>query len=478
MEIRKKNYARFFFLILAAFFLLIFLTLGKSYLYDWDEAIYAQVGREMILAKTIFGLWNGNAWLEKPPLVPFVSALSYTFGHIIYRNIEFWFRLPSFLAFILYLYFIYKIIKFKLPKKSDIYFASTILIILSSKLFFIRNLSLNTDIFLLVGWLGFYYYYQKGSVLQLPYLMIGVLSKSFLGFYPVLVVLAEDIILKKLSLKKIGQLLFFSFLSSIWFLAAFLKFGHVFIKEHLLEHLFYRVIKPVELHYGGYFHYVKLIFRESPVLAILSLFALFYIGYLILFKKKYNLLFIPLFLGIFVFISLSKTKLDWYIFPVIPVLALALSVLFVDLSALLKIDERLLWFIAIVVMILIIYARGNILFKFHKEKPPEKVKLAEYIKNKCAKIDYLVDAEERKFYHVISAANVGISSTFRYGGSPAFRFYVEKKVNFYYDIAEFKSNALQSGKCLVISKKDKELFPVDNYNLIYQSDNFLVYNRR
>ncbi|MDO8610846.1 MAG: hypothetical protein Q7R95_09970, partial [bacterium] len=38
--------------------------------YDWDESIYAQVGREMINQKSVIPLWQGKFWLDKPPLVP------------------------------------------------------------------------------------------------------------------------------------------------------------------------------------------------------------------------------------------------------------------------------------------------------------------------------------------------------------------------------------------------------------------------
>ncbi|MBP9690732.1 hypothetical protein KBD81_01490, partial [Candidatus Woesebacteria bacterium] len=39
--------------------------------FDWDESIYAQVGREMIESKSYFiPLWQGEEWLDKPPLVP------------------------------------------------------------------------------------------------------------------------------------------------------------------------------------------------------------------------------------------------------------------------------------------------------------------------------------------------------------------------------------------------------------------------
>ncbi len=43
--------------------------------YDWDEAIYAQVGREMVQKKSLIPLWQGQNWLDKPPLTPLIYGL-------------------------------------------------------------------------------------------------------------------------------------------------------------------------------------------------------------------------------------------------------------------------------------------------------------------------------------------------------------------------------------------------------------------
>ena len=43
--------------------------------FDWDESIYAQVGREMINKMSLVPLWQGQVWLDKPPLVPFIYGV-------------------------------------------------------------------------------------------------------------------------------------------------------------------------------------------------------------------------------------------------------------------------------------------------------------------------------------------------------------------------------------------------------------------
>jgi 4-amino-4-deoxy-L-arabinose transferase-like glycosyltransferase len=58
--------------------LLIFYRLGDGSLHDWDEAIYAQVAREMLLSDSWTTLtWNGALFFHKPPLHFWYTALTY-----------------------------------------------------------------------------------------------------------------------------------------------------------------------------------------------------------------------------------------------------------------------------------------------------------------------------------------------------------------------------------------------------------------
>jgi 4-amino-4-deoxy-L-arabinose transferase-like glycosyltransferase len=57
---------------------LLFYHLGDGSLHEWDEAIYAQVAKEMVLADTWMSLtWNGTAFLHKPPLYFWLTGLTY-----------------------------------------------------------------------------------------------------------------------------------------------------------------------------------------------------------------------------------------------------------------------------------------------------------------------------------------------------------------------------------------------------------------
>jgi 4-amino-4-deoxy-L-arabinose transferase-like glycosyltransferase len=57
---------------------LLFYRLGDGSLHDWDEAIYAQVAREMLLSHTWTTLsWNSAPFFHKPPLHFWLTALTY-----------------------------------------------------------------------------------------------------------------------------------------------------------------------------------------------------------------------------------------------------------------------------------------------------------------------------------------------------------------------------------------------------------------
>jgi len=57
---------------------LMFWKLGEGSLFNWDEATYAQVAREMVWTKDVFSLHrNGVPFLEKPPLYIWLTVMAY-----------------------------------------------------------------------------------------------------------------------------------------------------------------------------------------------------------------------------------------------------------------------------------------------------------------------------------------------------------------------------------------------------------------
>jgi 4-amino-4-deoxy-L-arabinose transferase-like glycosyltransferase len=66
--------------------------LGERPLEDWDEAIYAQVAKEMVTGGDWLTLhWEFQNWFEKPPLLMWTTAIFYRLCGVT----EFWSRAPS-----------------------------------------------------------------------------------------------------------------------------------------------------------------------------------------------------------------------------------------------------------------------------------------------------------------------------------------------------------------------------------------------
>ena len=68
--------------------------LGHKPLAEWDEGIYAEVSREMLSRGWLVPHWNGQVWLEKPPLLLWITAIFFK----LFGVHEFWARAGSALS--------------------------------------------------------------------------------------------------------------------------------------------------------------------------------------------------------------------------------------------------------------------------------------------------------------------------------------------------------------------------------------------
>jgi len=70
---------------------LLFYRLGDGSLYDWDEAIYGQVAKEMLLSNTWGTLsWHGYPFFHKPPLYFWLTAFMYQVLGVNEFAVRFW----------------------------------------------------------------------------------------------------------------------------------------------------------------------------------------------------------------------------------------------------------------------------------------------------------------------------------------------------------------------------------------------------
>ncbi len=450
--------------------------------YDWDEAIYAQVGKEMMTAKSLVPLWQGKAWLDKPPL----SNLAYGVVETLASPIappEISTRIFTLLISVIILAFTY-ILYYRLTKNRLIAFL-TVVITSFLPVFLQRAQVLNVDVFLLLGWLGYLVFYPN-FLLGLLFLAIGVLSKSLLGFYPPLIFICfyvYQLIFKKINFKEFKKLLTPIILQMtilmFWYVYMIFAYGNNFIYAHFLESHLKRVTASIESHFGKRTFYLDLLFNQlDPIgyIFIGSFFLLFWDYYKKRDDKKilYSFFFVPWFL----FLNLTKTKITWYIYHTLPQFA------FLSVYPLkyLKNKKIVYYGSALIVFTFVIYKNfdNNLFLKSHYSSYDQNYQLAVFAKNNCQKLSVLIDPDSRKTHDTLQGMNLLISTSEWWGNHPSYVYYFGKSLVFNYNKGSLK-NSLTSFKpeeCLAIDKNDADLKPeAFGFKLLKIFDSLYLYKR-
>lgn len=425
--------------------------------YDWDEGIYAQVGREMIRAKSyIVPLWQGKAWLDKPPL----PSLVYGLATLIPVQPELSMRvisvLLSGLALVLFYACAYQF--------SGSVVVSLTSIIITSFLapFLQRTQVLSVDVFLLIGWLGYVLFYKK-MYLGTFFLLVAVLSKSLLGYFPVAMVLLfetfELLLYKKKKYRNeyrhfLQILLFQIAVSSIWFIWMYAQYKDAFIQYHFIDSHFKRVTSSIEQHFGQRTFYIDIIIEQFKWFLVPIVASLCVLSYEFFIKKRKEAFFSVLFVPWFLFLNLTKTKIAWYIYPVLPQFAF----LCVYLIRFIPKD----W-IKIGVAV-------AILFYFFKTITP----LDSYIKTNyskweghqliaqdahkvgCSDISVLVSATTRTSYETLKSMDLVIHTTTWWGDHPSMAYYADMPTQYYYTVPEFERLMISENptRCFIMETAD------------------------
>jgi hypothetical protein len=464
----KKNFfdflkQHFFILIFLSFYFIItaykFISTPTPF-YDWDESIYAQVGREMIKEKSLVPLWQNNYWLDKPPLVPLAYGIVEKFSP---GSAELSTRIFTLSLAICVLALIY-ILYYRLTK-SRIIAISTVIITSFTSIFLQRTQVLNVDVFLYLGWLGYIVFYSNFWI-SLLFLAIGVLSKSLLGFYPVIIfscLYTFQLLIKQLKPKRYKQLLTYLIIQSsvllLWYIVMLAIFKMPFIKAHFLDSMIKRVTSSIESHFGKRTFYIDLLFNQLGVFALLSVIGIIFI-YKDFFRKKdflsttLSIFFVPWFL----FLNLTKTKIDWYLYPVIA------QFVFLGIYLLQIIKKYRLLILLVFLAITSIVFKNNLFnnsfLSTHYSSYDENYRLAIYAKNVCRNINVLVDKDSRQTHDTLKKMNLLIGTSEWWGNHPSIVYYSDKKVNFVYEVAQFDTMLIKPSpdECFVISKSDLPLF--------------------
>ncbi len=445
---------------------------------DWDEGIYAELAAESISKNAyVMTQFNGEPWIDKPPIGSIVMSIGFL---LMPENKELGSRLMMVLVASCMLILLYQLSRKihsyffsesigRLPEwQQELVYFSPVFVTALTPLFHERSIHLNTDTLLATSWLGYFVYHQSFYG-RLFFVGFGTWAKSILGFYPMLFDVFPFMGSKQKA-QEIGRYVIIIVVACAWHIFNYLTYGQSFLKAHFQDQLLKRVAVPIELHFGGRMYYPEFLIKELSIILIIIGVAYLLITYDIVKKIQresgssivrkfisyiqtpefylYALLFSAI--PFFGFLIFAKSKIWWYIMMVIPLFALTVP------YALMRIQKDALRNIMLA---------GIILFFLYKFIPatyalrpvtdvPEKLRVAQCVDLLPGdKVTFVVNDQERRNRNVVEAAQLQTNSSFIYGGSPAFIYYANKKVNHIYKMEELPQGLTA---LVVISKDDLE----------------------
>jgi 4-amino-4-deoxy-L-arabinose transferase-like glycosyltransferase len=477
-RVNLKKHAFIIVFLLFYFFIIFYkLTSHPTPFYDWDESIYIQVGKEMIQNKTIIPTWQGTYWLEKPPLIPFIYGLVTVFT----TNPEVSTRLLNLLFSVIALLLIYtwvlKISNNKIVALLTVVFTSF------NPIFLQRSHVVNTDVFLLIGWLGYILFFRN-FWLGLFFLFLGVFSKSLLGFYPAVMIfclelfrLLRNIKNRKESIHTIKIIFVQTLILSFYYILMFYFFKNSFLQIHFTDHLFRRITSSIESHFGKRTFYIDILIEQYSFGLLLACISIF-----ILFKKRikktisdFDLLTSFFILPFFIFLNVTKTKITWYLYPVIPQIAFLLSYIIVLFrSRITQVALTLLCIVYIFYQSIVV----NQFFNSYYSQVNEYHFVIKQAKQSCSELFVLVDPIDRKTYETLQSMNLLVSTSKWYSSKPSIVYYFGKSVTFLYYPDELKKEMISAKKtsCFMINQQDTSyLEPYSKLKLLVQKKEVLLF---
>jgi 4-amino-4-deoxy-L-arabinose transferase-like glycosyltransferase len=325
----KKLSALLFLLLLGCSYFFFFHNVGSYSLKEPDEGRYAEIPREMVESgDLIVPHLNYTRYFEKPPLLYWVTAASYR----VFGVSEWSFRLPNALVALACVVVLYLAARRWFTVRTALLAA---FVLMSSFGFWVMARGVTTDMLLsfllFTSLVCFYQFYREKQRLFL-YLFYISLALAVLTKGPVGVVLLIGTILIFLFLEKrlsflrdllsLRGILLFLIVAAPWFVAISLKerefFQFFFIDQNLLRFFTSKHKRSGPVYYflpvllGGLFPWSLFVPR-----AVARLWRVPELKLLFLWSAV-----------VFIFFSVSGSKLPPYILPLYPAMALVIAYLF------------------------------------------------------------------------------------------------------------------------------------------------------
>lgn len=315
-------------------FSLIFWDISKNKLIDWDEAIYAEVSKNIIRSGDYITLhWDlGSNWFEKPPLYFWISS---TFMRV-FGVSEFSARLPSAIAAFLSVIVVYFFAKY-LFKSRLVGFLAGLMLTTTAHIWYYGRLGMldvTVGFFILVS-LFFAYkfldtYKYRFAVYAGLFTGFAIMTKAIVGLLPVGVIfiylvyllISNQAVLKKVLLGALYYTISLLAVALPWHLVAYLEHGQRFIDVYINEHILGRGLTDAQGKTRPFFWYIDVL-RVSMRGWFLILIPSFIYAVFKAFKRDNKFVYLLVYsLVTFMFFSISTSKLIWYLIPIYPPLVI------------------------------------------------------------------------------------------------------------------------------------------------------------
>jgi hypothetical protein len=307
---------------------------------------------------------------------------------------------------------------------------ASVLLTLASPMIIDRMSIVNVDVYLALAWV--WYLASENKTGKIIATIIGVWSKSLLGFAPLLCDVVVSLWTSELNREKIKTWILAIILPSTWYVIMFVRHGSAFVQSHFFDHLLARVQKPIELHMGSKWFYIRELWEEHHIALIIAGIGLVWLFVRMVQKKAHpQAMMVTLLTGGYLgLLTISKAKLHWYITPLIPLSAI-LTVHVLSQISIMRIRNGA--YMSVALVSLGYFASMTYMQSFAPSIPVE-VALARCRADVApfSRVAYLVSAQSRQDAHTLEAAQLLIGSSLIYGGVPSFRFYVDTPVSYFY----------------------------------------------
>jgi 4-amino-4-deoxy-L-arabinose transferase-like glycosyltransferase len=314
---------------LAAISSLLFLfKLGQGSLLDWDEAIYAEISKETVHSHHWLTLyWQHAPFFEKPPLSLWITAaLFHWFG----VN-EFWARFESAAAGVGIILLTYAIAR-RLSGATGGFFAAFVLLTTRHFDHVVREGTTDAPLCLCI-YLAIYCYQRlRDGHAAWFYLMCASIGLGAMIKGPAILVVPLAISVDRLFKERsdgvlswreycLGFLLTLSIVAP-WHIWMIFRYGRAFLDNYIGYQMIARATSVLEGHSGGPLFYARVIFHGAFPWSVVAVFAaLRWVAH-----REWGKSLPWALLGVtLIMYSLVPTKLNWYIVPVYPAMAIGIG---------------------------------------------------------------------------------------------------------------------------------------------------------